>query len=281
MKIFLIGVPTAYNYLVPLLQDQGHEAMLVEFRHPVQRQDFLQQLSEFKPDVVVNGVPSFSVPESSDYTYLGTNWVSARLQHNKWETREKAGELGWKLPTVLEECVATKALNYDKTVYVKAKDSTTLEWVTKIEPNTTEIFYEDDIPVFVEEDIRPYTHLCAFFTVSNKKYSITQTMIWKEVEELVGGYALNYTIDKYSLTDEQLAIFLPKCQAWLDYIAPLGGSYEGWIEGALTANNELYWLGQFCRPDFSATGLEGGTAQDWLDSLMTDPAKAPKVTYSR
>ena len=94
MKILIAALDETYNFTVPLLEADGHEVRLLTrcegipllFGTPEGKAYVLQQITEFEPDLVINAVPSIVLSTSSDYTYVGNNWVSARLETHKWET---------------------------------------------------------------------------------------------------------------------------------------------------------------------------------------------------
>jgi hypothetical protein len=112
MKILIAALDQTYNFVVTLLENDGHTVRLLThcegiplmFGTPEAKAHVSQQITEFEPDLVINAIPSIVLPTSSDYTYLGNTEASSRLETHKWETRQKAAELGWKLPVVLEEC---------------------------------------------------------------------------------------------------------------------------------------------------------------------------------
>ena len=289
MKILLIALDQTYNFAVPLLEDDGHEVRLLTkyqgvplFLGEETGKDYvLEQITEFEPNLVINAIPSIVLPTSSDYTYLGNTSASARLETYKWETREKAAELGWNLPTVLEECDMTTMSTYDRTVYLKPKGLNPWNQAWQVPPNTT---YNDQLPSgvpgFVEERVDYAVEAFCFFTVSNGSYAIIRTLG-------CSGYGHDKTMTSHSdwrvgrgdlthfeLTEAQLAAWLPKCTAWLDYIVTLGGNYEGTIGGLIDSDNEVYWLEQNSRPFNYHNESLPGTIQDWIDGLATDPTKS-------
>ena len=131
MKILLIAFDQTYNFIVPLLEEEGHEVRLltecerIPLIHSSKSPTYiLEQIDEFEPELVINAIATIShLPSSSDYTYIGNTLGSARIETHKWETRQKAQELGWKLPTVLEECDMNEMSTYDTTTYLKPKTS--------------------------------------------------------------------------------------------------------------------------------------------------------------
>ena len=294
MKILIFALENTYEPMVPLLEEEGHEVRLLSKCNKIPlllgtsegKAYVSQQITEFAPDLVINAVPSIVLPTSSDYTYLGNTTASARLETHKWETREKAAELGWSLPTVLEECDMTAMSTYDRTVYLKPKGLNPWNQAWKIAPGTTyNAEFPSGTPAYVEESVDYEVEAFCFFTVSNGSYSITR---------MIGcsGYGHDKTmlsgsdwrigkgdLTHFELTEAQQAAWLPKCTAWLDYIVTLGGNYEGSIEGLINSSSEVYWMEQNSRPSTYNNGSIPGTIQDWLDSLTTDPSKSVNPNY--
>lgn len=289
MKILIAALDQTYNFIVPLLEADGHEVRLLThcegiplmFGTPEAKAHVSQQITEFEPDLVINAVPSIVLPTSSDYTYLGNNWISAKLETHKWETRKKAAELGWKLPVVLEECDMDTMSTYDRTVYLKPKGLNPWNQAWRIPPNTA---YNSDFPsgfpAFVEDSVDYAVEAFCFFTISNGSYSVTRMLgcsgyghdktMTSDSDWKVGKGDLTH----FELTDAQAAAWLPKCTAWLDYIVTLGGTYEGSIGGLIDSDNEVYWMEQNSRPFTYNNGSIPGSIQDWIDSLTTDPNKS-------
>ena len=294
MKILIFALENTYEPMVPLLEEEGHEVRLLSKCNKIPlllgtsegKAYVSQQITEFAPDLVINAVPSIVLPTSSDYTYLGNTTASARLETHKWETREKAAELGWSVPTLLAECDMDTMSTYDKTVYLKPKGLNPWNQVWKIAPGTNyNAEFPSGIPAYVEESIEDYAvEAFCFFTISNGSYSITRIMgctgfegFGKTMED--GAYPFHESQTYLELTEAQRNAFLPKCTAWLDYIVTLGGNYEGAIEGLINASNDVYWLEQNSRPFTYNNGSIPGTIQDWIDSLTTDPSKSVNPNY--
>jgi len=294
MKILIFALENTYEYIVPLLEQEGHEVHLFSkcngipllFGTSEGKAYVQQQITDSTPDLVINAVPSIVLPTSSEYTYLGNNWISARLETHKWETREKAAQLGWKLPTVLEECTMNTMSTYDKTVYLKPKGLNLWNQAWQIAPGTT---YNDQfssgIPAYVEDIVDYAVEAFCFFTISNGSYGITRMLgcsgyghdktMSSDSDWKVGKGDLTH----FELTDAQQAVWLPKCTAWLDYIVTLGGSYEGSIGGLIDSNNQVYWMEQNSRPFTYNNGSIPGSIQDWIDSLTTDPSKSTNPNH--
>lgn len=291
MKILITALDLTYNFTVPLLEAEGHEVRLLTHDNKVPlisgrgRDYVLAQIAEFEPALVINAIPAMSIPTSSDYTYLGNTDASAKLETHKWETREKADELGWNLPTVLEECVLNDMLPVSGKSYLKVKGFSTMGTI-QIPSGTThnDVMPPGRIAAYVEADLTYEYAIDCYFTISGGAYHITR----------ISGYSSSGTGDEKAiyasgdwtscctlvdLPAAALNAFRAQCVTWLDYVVTLGGNYTGNLGGAVTASNEVYWFEQNSRPANHAIGFRDGTVQDWIDGLSTDPTKSPYTLY--
>jgi hypothetical protein len=293
LKVLLIALENTLDYTVPLLEADGHNVRLLTHCRgiplmlalPECKAYVLEQIADFAPDLVINSVTPIVLPTSSDYTYLGNNWVSARLETHKWETREKAASLGWSVPTVLEECTMDTMSPHSGITYLKAKGRNILNGAVQVPVNTV---YNDafpkGVPAYVEADLDYAVGAYCMFTIANGSYHITRIIGFspntagneKSIES-DGDWTGSYTV--VELTSSASAAFLAKCTAWLDYVVTLGGNYSGDIGGGITASNEVFWFEQNSRPSQYAESFTSGTIQDWIDGLSTDPTKSPPITY--
>jgi hypothetical protein len=309
MKILIIALPTTIEYIVPLLEADGHDVLLLTGANDTIRaqagpafapvelfngdDDAIAylgvEITRFAPNMVINMIPWIALPSSSDYTYIGNTTASARLETHKWETRTKAGELGWNLPTLLEECDMNAVAEYDKTVYVKPKDECTSRQIFKLptnsDSNASELFNEIitnegyDVEAYVEDTVDYTVEAWCFFTISNGSYSIIRTLgctgygddkLITAPTDWTSAGDFTYV----DLTDTQQSAWVTKCEAWLDYAVTLGGNYEGSIGGAIDDDNEVYWFEHNSRSGTYNAGMLPGTAQDWIDGLTTDSTKS-------
>ena len=294
MKILLIAFDQTYDFIVPLLEEEGHEVRLltkcerVPLIHSLKSTTYiLEQIDEFEPELVINAIATISYLPSSDYTYIGNSPESAKLETHKWETRQKAEELGWKLPRVLEECNMNEMSTYDTITYLKPKAPSGHAEVWQVPANTTyNGYFPENTEAYVEEAIDYAVGAICFFTISNGLYHITRTMAnsvgdgdggHKSMETGGPDWTQSYRI--YNLPSDLETAFLAKCRTWLDYAVTRGGSYEGIIEAGITSSNEFYWFEQNCRPGNMAEAFKSGTAQDWLAGLTTDPTRSPPIRY--
>jgi|TARA_R110000803_G_scaffold49504_2_gene102953 hypothetical protein len=289
MKILIIALDQTYNFTVPLLEADGHEVLLLTkcgklpllYSTPRCKTYILEQLAEFEPSLIVNAIPSIFLPTSSEYTYIGNSALSARLETHKWETRQKAEELGFLLPTVLEECSMNTMASYSETTYLKPKGSDTHSSSIQVPANTTYTFPIDSA-AYVEENLPHVLTACCRFTISGGAYHINRITGWTGGGGSKGMNTGADWTDSYTVVEIPSAIeveFLAKCRTWLDYAVTLGGNYEGFFETAVTAANEFYWLEHNSRPSTYQEAFKSGTVQDWLDGLTTDPTKSHPTRY--
>lgn len=292
MKVLLIALENTLDYTVPLLEADGHNVRLLTHCRgiplmlalPECKAYVLEQIADFVPDLVINAITTIVLPTSSDYTYLGNNWVSARLETHKWETREKAASLGWNLPTVLEECTLSTHSSHPSTTYLKAKGRNILNGAVQIPANTVYNSFPTGVPAYVEAALDYAVGAGCIFTISNGSYNITEiighspsTAGNEKSIESDGDWTNCYPA--VDLTASESAAFLAKCEAWLDYVVTLGGNYSGNLNGAITASNEVFWFEQNSRPYQYGESFSSGTIQDWIDGLSTDPTKSPQTLY--
>ena len=289
MKIVLIALEQTYNFIVPLLEADGHEVRLLMkcgklpllYSTPECTTYVLEQIAEFQPNLVINAIPSIFLPASSDYTYIGNSVLSARLETHKWETRKKAEELGFLLPTVLEECNMDTMSSYPEVTYLKPKGSDTHSSSLQIPANTT-YSLPSGLEAYVEESLPHVLTACCRFTISGGAYHINRITGWTGGGNSKGMDGGADWTDSYTVVEIPSAIeaeFLAKCRTWLDYAVTLGGSYEGFLEVAVTAANEFYWLEHNSRPSTYQEAFKSGTVQDWLDGITTDPTKSHPTRY--
>lgn len=294
MRILLIALETTYNYLVPLLENEGHtvklmtqssdEVFLYTGTQP-ERLFVLDQISKFNPDLVVNALTMLILHPSDNYTYIGNTEESAFLETEKWDTRNQAQGLGWVLPPVLEECNMNAMSAQNRDVYLKAKNRNVFNQGFKVPANSTLNTTMPSIAAYVEDLVNFEWQMMTQFTISQGSYSIRKIVGCTagssaggdKLIESNGNWKDYYTL--FDLTEEQDALVRPKCEAWLAYAVTRGGNYEGFLEAGITADNTVYWLEQNSRPATNTLGFVSGTAQDWIEGLTIDPSRTPASLY--
>lgn len=294
MRILLIALETTYNYLVPLLENEGHTVKLMTqssdevFLYTGTQQErlfVLDQISKFNPDLVVNALTMLILHPSDNYTYIGNTEESAFLETEKWDTRNQAQGLGWVLPPVLEECNMNAMSTQNRDVYLKAKNRNVFNQGFKVPANSTLNTTMPSIAAYVEDLVNFEWQIMAQFTISQGSYSIRKIVGCTagssaggdKLIESNGNWKDYYTL--FDLTEEQDALVRPKCEAWLAYAVTRGGNYEGFLEAGITADNTVYWLEQNSRPATNTLGFVSGTAQDWIEGLTIDPSRTPASLY--
>lgn len=294
MRILLIALETTYNHLVPLLENEGHtvklmtqssEKMFLYTGTQQERLFVLDEISKFNPDLVVNALTMLILHPSSDYTYIGNTEESAFLETRKWDSRNHAKRLGWTLPPLLEECRLNTMSTYDRDVYLKGKNSNVFNQGFKIPANSTLNHTLPDNTAYVEDNVNFEWQIMCQFTISQGTYSIRKIVGCTagssaggdKMLESDGDWKNYYTL--FDLTEEQDALVRSKCEDWLDFAVTQGGSYEGFLEAGITADDTVYWLEQNCRPATNTIGFVSGTAQDWIEGLTIDPSRTPASLY--
>ena len=294
MRILLIALETTYNYLVPLLENEGHTVKLMTqssdevFLYTGTQQErlfVLDQISKFNPDLVVNALTMLILHPSDNYTYIGNTEESAFLETEKWDTRNQAQGLGWVLPPVLEECNMNAMSTQNRDVYLKAKNRNVFNQGLKVPANSTLNTTMPSIAAYVEDLVNFEWQIMAQFTISQGSYSIRKIVGCTagssaggdKLIESNGNWKDYYTL--FDLTEEQDALVRPKCEAWFAYAVTRGGNYEGFLEAGITADNTVYWLEQNSRPATNTLGFVSGTAQDWIEGLTIDPSRTPASLY--
>jgi len=181
MRILLIALETTYNYLVPLLENEGHTVKLMTqssdevFLYTGTQQErlfVLDQISKFNPDLVVNALTMLILHPSDNYTYIGNTEESAFLETEKWDTRNQAQGLGWVLPPVLEECNMNAMSTQNRDVYLKAKNRNVFNQGLKVPANSTLNTTMPSIAAYVEDLVNFEWQIMAQFTISQGSYSI-------------------------------------------------------------------------------------------------------------
>ena len=265
MRILLIALETTYNYLVPLLENEGHTVKLMTqssdevFLYTGTQQErlfVLDQISKFNPDLVVNALTMLILHPSDNYTYIGNTEESAFLETEKWDTRNQAQGLGWVLPPVLEECNMNAMSTQNRDVYLKAKNRNVFNQGLKVPANSTLNTTMPSIAAYVEDLVNFEWQIMAQFTISQGSYSIRKIVGCTagssaggdKLIESNGNWKDYYTL--FDLTEEQDALVRPKCEAWLAYAVTRGGNYEGFLEAGITADNTVYWLEQKLTPRY-------------------------------
>lgn len=290
MRLIIFSTEGVYNELVIQLQSAGHEVELVtpsslislflglDDAHEYAR----RRIAEFQPTHVLNNIPSLSLASSTtEYEYIGNSIESAHLETHRWETRQKAQELGFLLPYVLEECpMDGLTKTYSEDVYLKPKGWDYYHRSWKIPANTEHTTHNgylagNSAPGFIERHVAHDIEALCQFTVSNNSYKIQymRGYIGGGNEKICGIDEATWQENtRYeNLSTDILNSWETQCTRWLDYIATLGGNYQGAI-GAGVTDDGFYWYEQNSR---RGTGVKFvGDWETWWESLTTDCSAA-------
>jgi len=281
-----------YEALVTKLKLLGHDVELVTnsdlsslFYGHVDAQEYAQKRIEaFQPTHVLNNIPFLKITTSA--TYIGNSDASARLETHKWETRQKAAELGFLLPEVLEECTMDGiSKTYAEDVYLKPKAWDCHHKTWKIPANTSHEIHNsylqgDGNPAYIEREVPHDVEVICMFTISNNTYKIQYMTgyIGGGNEKIFGADETNWKPGtRYeTLSPDLLNSWETQCTRWLDYIATLGGCYQGAIGAGVTSDG-FYWYEQNSRRGTGVTFI--GDADEWWKSLTSDCSKASSTHW--
>jgi len=172
--VLIFSLPHSLTNLPEALEKIGHEVVMENNRLRLYDGVYpLKLIEEHKPSIIYNNLSMVQVPEG-DYLYIGNSVASARLENEKWETRWKAEEIGFKLPRVLEECTMNKINNfYTEAVYLKPKSVDKVQSAWKIPQGfqVKELGFKNH-PAYVEENVKAEVAAKCRFTISNGSYQI-------------------------------------------------------------------------------------------------------------
>jgi hypothetical protein len=288
MRLQIFSSWRIYDNIATFVENSGHQVDLVTqysfgrlFYGQEDAHEFARQrIQQFQPTHVINNIPHLNLA-SPDYVYIGNTEASARIETHKWDTRQKAQELGFLLPEVLEECPMNgMTQTYLEDVYLKPKywDEQHRSWKilantdhtlhnTKMEDNSAEGFIERDVQHDFEA-ICQFTicnnsykiqHMIAYYGGGNEKIHGADDTQWKE--------GTRYEEIPPSL----LSSWESQCTRWLDYVCTLGGNYQGGM-GAGVTDTGFHWYEQNCRK--GTPGVFTGDFFEWWKSLTVSPSFA-------
>jgi len=287
MKLMIFSTSSVYETLVSKLTLLGHEVELITpadlstlfYGWPDAEEYAQRRIEAFQPTHILNNIPALSITSSA--TYIGNSTASARLETHRWETRQKANELGFLLPEVLEECTMDGiSQTYTEDVYLKPKGWDTHHRSWKIPANTSHElhnsrFIGDSSPAFIEREVAHNLEAICMFTISNGSYNIQYMTgyIGGGNEKIFGADEAAWkTNTRYEpLSSDLINSWETQCTRWLDYVVTLGGSYQGAI-GAGVTDDGFYWYEQNSRRGTGVTFI--GDANEWWESLTLDCSKA-------
>lgn len=292
MRILFLSLSNTYETLIEQLESEGHTAeQITEQEGIILPSDSIflveEKLLTFSPDYIINNIPSLSLPDFSNCTVIANTEASANLELKKWETRQKAGELGFSLPEVIEECTLnTVSTTHTNTIFLKPKGIDPHHQSWKI-PAGTDIWrhnkqFPSNFPAYVEADTEHDMQVDCLFTIHNGSYAIyniTASTSKGDEKILFNGGLTNWNIglESITLTAEQNTLVTALFNTWLTYVVTLGGSYQGCITTGLKGEN-LYWYEQNSRKETHTSFI--GSGQDWLNSLTVDSSECSKTQWT-
>jgi len=293
LRILFLSLSNTYETLIEQLHSEGHIVeQLTEHEGICARPEkataiAVDKINRFYPTYVINNRPSLFLPAfSTNSIVIGNTEASANLELKKWETRQKAQELGFLLPEILEECtLSTVSTTHTNTVFLKPKGIDPWHCAWKIPTGTNIADHNNelsiDTPAYVEADVEHDAHIDCTFTICNGAYVIDQIVAHTSTGNdkiLFNKSFTNWkTGSEYvTLTIEQKDMVTALFNSWLAYAATLGGNYQGCLAAGLKGEN-LYWYEQNSRKGTHT--IFSGSGQDWLNSLTINPAESLKTHW--
>mgnify|MGYP001153004561 CR=1 FL=1 len=284
-RIIFIGLPTSYDYIVTPLESEGHTVLnydgmadcIFVASGDLSVQDKVATIiEEFEPTIIVNGSPKLVIPEGG-YVVLQNTLASARFETCKWETRSKVEGYGFKLPTVINDCLNTDIIiPTDRTTYIKPKCNSTNRTTFKIPAGgvITDINTMPEYMVYVEESVPYVCESWAYFTVADGQYSINRTIGVTGFgnDKLVGHSGDWRDCTFVELTEDQDTKWREVCDALVADLSTKGGNFEGNIQGCIDSDLDCYFFEVNCRPETYNSHVLATTATNWLQGLINNPS---------
>ena len=221
--------------------------------------------------------------------YIGPSVKASRLETDKLYSKYLAQELKYKIPKLIRSGKYSNE-NYCKDLTFPCIEKPSYTWnpacifnSEKDAQRAIEQFRNREWPrhqdfhYYIEEYIHDMIETNVFFVISNGKYVITHT-------QQIIGENLNKTVDANvwyfgsyikPLTKENDLLVRQKAHNYLNYIAKMDGwknygCWEGSFCGALTSDNEWYFLEVNVRPDiFNSTPIFM-TGDEYLKGMFED-----------
>ena len=132
--------------------------------------------------------------------------------------------------------------------------------------------YDKEIEYYIDEYIIDLMEINVFFAISNGSYVITSTheIIGEGLNKTVEGNIWFHDCYFKPLEPKVDAIVRREASKYLEYIASLGGRYEGTFASAYTPKGEWKFLEMNARPDISNSSPTFMTGDEYLKGLFED-----------
>ena len=243
-------------------------------------------IDKYNIDILQVSIPNLSYLHTyfKGSNYIGPPEEVSRLETDKLYAKDIAKQLDLKVPSIikhgkyLEEdyckdlvfpCVEKPSHKWSPATVINNKED-----VLKLKEQAKRLEWPRHIndDYYIEEFLHNMIETNVFFAISNGKYVITHT------QEIIGE-GLNKTVvpsvwyfDTYikPLSPYVDKIVRHEAKKYLEYIAKMGGSWEGSFCGAYTSKGEWYFLEINVRPDiFNSTPIFM-TGDEYLEGMFED-----------
>ena len=204
-----------------------------------------QFMKENKIDLIINQNPMMPIPRhwKSDYEFIGLNELSSNLETHKLWCRSQVEKLGVPVPKLLDRVTAPCVVKPNKILHdgkvhcaMVALDDDAIKWVKYM-------WGVKGIPYYIEEYIEG-TETNVEFVVSGGKWSIShiQASTGEGKSKRAGQYSYYTKYLKYKeVSDGDRFIIFEETEKVLDWIASLGGSFQGQLTGIIR-NGKWYFI---------------------------------------
>jgi len=232
------------------------------------RDSLLQQfIVSNKIDTVINQNPNRDVHNSlfRDLDYIGISLLSGHLESRKVWCRKNVGDLGVKLPRLLDNIEIPCVIKPCKTLNKKLGRIRN----TVVLLDERNVKYLDE-PYYIEEYLSGCIETNVEFVVSGGKWSIQhcQQALGEESSKIAGNLRhWTKTASYAKLSDVNRSLTIDNATKILDWVATLGGSFQGQLTG-LIKNNEWYFCEINSRPAQCNSLPIFCTGDEYLESML-------------
>lgn len=262
-----INAPTAY-----------YESLGVEVVDWIYRPDTF--VKEKNIDLIINNHPHIRY-RVDGVDYIGLNESSASLETRKLWCRQKVEAVGVKAPRILDDisipCVVktTKAvINSELHCAWVVKNEEHLDWMNRNWGMDKTDYYVEEYLDGIEVNIE--------FVVSGGKWSIShcQQSSGEEDSKLAGKFQHHTKhIQYHELSDDNRYLCIEESEKILDWVATLGGSFQGQITGIIK-DGEFYFIEINSRLGSTNSTPIFVRGNEYLESLGGDPDLLGDAIYN-
>lgn len=244
-------------------------------------------IDEYKIDVLQVCIPTaaFLYEHFADKVkYIGPTPKASRLETDKLYAKYLAHALQLKVPNIIRSGKYSDE-NYCTDLTYPCIEKPSYVWnpacilnSEKDAKRSIELFNNREYPkhqdfhYYIEEYIHDMIETNVFFVVANGKYVITHTqqIIGENNNKTVDGNVWYFGAYIKPLTEETDKIVRKSAERYLTDVAKMGGCWEGSFCGALTSDNEWYFLEMNVRPDIFNSTPTFMTGDEYLKGMFED-----------